>query len=257
MTFLLLSGFVYAYEGVHDLYPQASASSAKEYGDKIWRSWRKNTQGDLSPVEQQLVNQFQEWARKGDAEAFSDFLLQTQKVREGKMITCSEGFKEVSFSEKTPQPVCVRPQILLETDNLKNNLLHSARDISTLTAVGSLFRSFFPEDFLIINHLKNEKNLAQETPLVSHVSRGELATFWQLYSTSKLSENITHMERVLHNPSNLVRESSFPIYKQEIVRWGTDASGMNIGQLVGQLPQSDEQTRIMHFFKQHAPYLFD
>ncbi len=238
-------------------YGLKTQESARPYEQKVWRAWNKNRQhaADFSNLEIQLNKQFHQWARLGAANAFSNLVSQTQQVRANQPLSCPKDTVLISISDIQPQAACIHPQVLLQTDEFQNNLLHNAQDLSTLLSIASLFRTVFPTDFSVINQLKNERNMAMETPLISHLSRGEVASFYPLYTHSNLAENVTKLENVRNNSSELVRASSTGIYEEEIKRWATDAAGNTIGTLVERSPNSAEREHLLKFLKEHTSLL--
>ncbi|MBO4674585.1 MAG: hypothetical protein J5601_00640 [Elusimicrobiaceae bacterium] len=205
-------------------------------------------------TENLLFTQFQEWARTGDTAAFAQYILKIKQVRSQASHRCETGDVLVSHVQ-TASPVCVSSQLLLRTDSFGNNLLHSAKEISTVGAVGSLFRIFSSEGFIYINKLKDKKNSALETPLVAHINRGDLSSFDQLYEGSSLERAIKAYTNTRQDPANLLFFSSNGIWQEEILKWGTNAAGTNILSLVEQQPDSPQRTKILRFLMKNAPSL--
>lgn len=213
-----------------------------------------SSEGDKQQLEFLLFTQFQEWAQKGDANAFAQYILKVQYVRAQSSQRCKTGNVLVSLTQ-TATPVCVSAGLLLRTDTFGNNLLHSAKDVATVGAVGSLFRAFFPTDFTYINKLKNKKNSARETPLIAHTSRGDLYSFYQLYEGSRLEKAVKARANIGNDRTNLLFFSSNDILQEEILEWGTNAAGVNILSLVEQQPDSPERTDVLRFLAKNAPSL--
>ena len=213
-----------------------------------------------SPVENKqqpetlLFTQFQEWAQKGDASAFAQYILKIQQVRTHASQRCEAGNILVSRIQ-TASPICVSSRMLLRTDALGNNLLHSAKEVTTVGAVGSLFRTFSSAGFTQINKLKNKKNEAKETPLIAHISRGDLSSFYQLYEGSNLEKALKARLNIGKDRTSLLFASSDDILQQEILEWGTNAAGTNILSLVEQQQDSPERTDILRFLMKNAPSL--
>ena len=201
-----------------------------------------------------LFTQFQEWARKGEPAKFGKYIFKIQQVRAQASLRCGRG--EVLVSQlQTASPICVSTQLLLQTDAFGNNLLHSAKEGTTVGAVGSLFQIFYQEGRASFNKLKDKKNASLETPLVAHITRGDLSSFHQLYEGSNLEKAIKAYANIGQDKSSLLFSSSGEIWQEEILKWGTNAAGVNILSLVEQQPESPERTAILRFLMENAPSL--
>ena len=209
-------------------------------------------------AEEKLTRDLQQWAVAGNTEELSKLAKNAEQQRSHAKDICGDGRvllkTEVSVGEVS---VCVNPSILRQKDHLGNNLFHKAKNVQTVAALGYVVRNFYPSDFSAITEMKNEKNSAQETPLVAHVSRGDLASFFPLYDNSKLAQNIADMEALGFNNTGFAWQSSAAIYRQEIAKWGTNAAGVNVAQLVLAQTPSEQQTKLLRFFQTHAPYLLN
>lgn len=204
----------------------------------------------------ELSSDLRLWAEQGNTAKLADVVRRVQKARE-LSVTCESSYIGYLWNHDGEEnEVCVSPEVVLAKDHLGNNLLHKAKNLQTITAVGYLVRSFYPTDFSVIQRLQNEKNRAQETPLISHVSRGDLESFFPLYEGSLLSKAIAALAKAGFSNQDLSSQSTVLAYQTEIEKYGTNVVGVNIVQLVRQQPESDAQKKILSFFKLRAPYLF-
>lgn len=207
----------------------------------------------VSRTEEQFMSRLYEWAQQGDVDSFKDFLQKTHDLQTKGGEVCS---KEMILVSEGFQGTCVHPEVLMRTDDSGNNLLHNAKDYRTLRAVEEVFTEFFPRNGEYFNQLKNKKNEAGETPLVKHTSNGDLGSFWLLYNQSALQNVLDKMNEVVNNPSELVRKSSMEIYKQEFEKYGADAAGTNIVDLVRNCEKSFNREEILYSLHRSIPTLF-
>ena len=209
-------------------------------------------------AEEQLVQDLQNWAASGNTEELAQLAKQAEQFRSNAKTVCGDNrvlLKKIMAAGEVS--VCINPSVLRTKDHFGNNLFHKAKNVQTVAAIGYVARNFYPADFSMISEMKNEKNTAQETPLVSHISRGDLASFFPLYDNSKLAQSIAGMEAIGFKNTGIAWQSSADIYKQEIAQWGTNAAGVNVAQLVQMQPQTEQQIKLMRFFRNHAPYLLN
>ena len=223
------------------------------------RVLKREQQARYSQVfQEQLTRNLQTWAKQGDAEAFSRLIQNINASHAESDSICKQGrFLMTVNSNEGEVAVCVSPDILKAKDHLGNNLLHQAKDLKTITVIGNLFRTVFPNDFTAIQALKDEKNNAQETPLIAHVGRQDLSSFFQLYEGSQLDKHIRTMENMGFSGADIAWNENAQIIKAEIYKWGTNAAGVNVAQLVQAQEPTQTQVTLLRFFKKHAPYLLD
>ena len=209
---------------------------------------------NLSAAEKELVSNLHSWAIKGEVESLNKFMKDTYTLQKNKPNVCSDGKTLVAVGEYG-RGECVYGDILLRKDHLGNNLLHNAKDFKTLEAIEDLFLSFYHND-AFLNMLKNEKNHAGETPLMTHINRGDLKSFRFLYAKSALQNALEKANYVAHNASRLVQVSSLPIYEEEIKKQGADAAGNDIIALVEKCEDSYSRDEILEFLQKEAAPFF-
>ena len=241
---LLLTGVVHA---SHTRYGVAAASAGK-YERVVRKVFYR-----ISQPEEKIISQFHEWARKGDAEAFYTFIEQTHSLQYKNVKDCSAG---TILTAGGTEGVCLHPEVLLKTDAFKNNLLHNAKNKETLQAVAVLFAEFFPQSWVDLNHLKNEKNVAGETPLITHISRGDLESFYPLYEGSSLQEAADRINEISANPNPLV-QGTLEIYKQDFLQRGGENAGKET--LVSLIKRAEDgylKRGILSFCEKEMSFLF-
>lgn len=207
----------------------------------------------ISQSEEQLLSKFHEWALKGNATAFYEFMSQTRTLQQNSSKECAEG---TVLAAATLSGVCVHPEIVLGTDISQNNLLHNAKDNDTVEAVMMLFSLFLPQGQNEINELKNKKNRAGETPLIKHVSFGDLESFYNLYEGSFVQASADKINEISHDPSPLVR-STLEIHKQAFLQHGgANAAKETLVSLVQRAPDEYRKGDILYFCEEKMPFLF-
>jgi len=214
----------------------------------------------------ELIDNLPRWVEQGDFSKVIDVAERAQRARDNSVSSCGPGQIAYMWSHNGEETaVCLSPDIILRRDHLGNNLLHKAKDVKTVSAVGSVAQSFYPSDFSVIHRLQDEKNVALETPLIAHVSRGDLESFFPLYGGSSLSHAIDKQEKAGFSNRNLSSQSAWAAYQSEMKRYGTNAAGVNVAILVQQQNVCTQQTQdtckaqtdILDFFNRHAPYLLN
>lgn len=223
------------------------------------RMLKRQQQARYSQVAQeQLARNLLTWAVQGDTDAFSRLIQNINSSREESTTICKQDrFLMTMRSNEGEVAVCISPDVLKTKDHLGNNLLHQAKNLQTITVIGNLFRTVYPADFSAISALKDEKNNAQETSLIAHVGRGDLSSFTQLYEGSQLDKHIRTMENMGFSGADIAWNENAQIIKQEVYKWGSNAAGVNVAQLVQAQEPSQTQVILLRFFKKHAPYLLD
>lgn len=238
---LLLTGVANA---SHTRYGVA-ANSADPYKQVV-----RNVFNGMSQAEQKVVSQLHEWAQKGEVPAFYEFIEQTRTWQYRNVKDCP------SQTVLTAGGVCIHPEVLLKADGFKNNLLHNAKNKETLQVISILFAEFFPQGWLEFNNLKNEKNVAGETPLIAHVSRGDLDSFHPLYEGSSLQKAAAKINEISANPNPLV-QGTLEIYKQDFLRRGGENAGKEtLVSLVERTQDGYLKRDILSFCKKEMSFLF-
>lgn len=248
MFVLLVTGTAY---GAHTQYG-VRHNGARPVGE--YRAAVEQILHNISKTEEQVLSRLHEWARRGDSDSFNTFLEKTRALRYQKSGVCKDG--NVLVAGLSGEESCMRPEVLLKTDAFKNNLLHNAKDLKTLESIETLFQYFFQYNSSYLNSLKNEKNLAGETPLIAHINRGDLDSFWSLYMQSTLQSVLDKMGDVANNSSRLVKDSSLEIYRQEILKYGADAAGVTFVELIKRNPNSYQKNELLYALEREIPVLF-
>jgi len=242
-------------KGVRTYSGNAKIYLEEHFQRRLRQQERQQHNNDAATAE--LTVSLRLWAEQGNNQELLNVARRVQRA--GKMAVDCES-SQVAYlwlHNGEENFVCLLPGVLLEKDYLGNNLLHKAKNLQTVTAVGYVVRNFYPSDFSVIQRLQDEKNLAQETPLISHVSRGDLESFFQLYEGSSLSKAIEAQEKAGFSNQDLSSQSATFAYWSEIEKYGMNAAGKNIVQLVQQQQPCEAQKNILHFFSRHAPYLLN
>jgi len=225
-------------------------NASQEYGGVVRAAARLH----LSQAEEEMGIHFQQWAKKGDTTAFRRFIEQTQDVQFTSSKTCAE---ETVLVAGGKDGVCIHPEVALKADGFKNNLLHNARNEETLQSVFELFSVLFSsESQKNLNNLKNEKNVAGETPLLTHIGGGDLDSFAYLYEGSFLQEAAAKIREISGNPSPLVR-STLDIHMQKFEQsGGKNPAGESIVSLVLRSEDSYQRRNVLDLCKEEMPFLF-
>ena len=241
---LLLTGVVYA---SHTRYGVA-ANRVDSYEQVV-----RNVFNGMSQAEQKVVSQLHEWAQKGDVPAFYEFIEQTRTLQYKNLKDCPGG---TVLTAGAAGGVCIHPEVLLKADGFKNNLLHNAKNKETLQTVSILFAEFFPQGWVEFNNLKDEKNVAGETPLIAHISRGDLNSFLPLYEGSSLQKAAAKINEISANPNPLV-QGTLEIYKQDFLqRGGENAGKETLVSLVERTQDGYLKRDILSFCQKEMSFLF-
>ena len=241
---LLLAGATYASQTKYGV----SIHTADKYERAVWKAF-----WGMSPEEQKIISQFHEWAQQGDAASFYNFIEQTHELQYKNTKECPVG---TILTAGVKGGACVRPEVLLKTDNFKNNLLHNAKDQKTLEALSKLFSEFFSKSWVVFNNLKDEKNVAGETPLIKHVSAGDLGSFHYLYEGSSLQETAAKIKELSTNPNPLVQEN-LETYKQDFFRrGGRNAGSETLVSLIKRAKDGYLKENILSYCQKEMAFLF-
>ncbi|MBR4592446.1 MAG: hypothetical protein IKO35_04475 [Elusimicrobiaceae bacterium] len=144
-------------------------------------------------------------------------------------------------------------RFLLATDKFGNNCFHLAKDAATVQAIATLVRRFEKNYINTFNFLRNQRNAAGETPVMTHINYGKTDTFRLLYEGSELATAIRAVNAVdkggaLGHTAEVKKGVAFALSK--------DNSGRTIAQAAAANILVPGMVDIVQYFENNASYLF-